>query len=1077
MIGQSINLISAGAGTGKTHRMTEVVVDKIRQGLARPNRIIATTFTVKAAVELEERVRQGLLRAGLTEQSALFSGATVGTVHSVCASMLKRFWPRAGLSPEASLIPVARQKGLFQSFLSRALEPGAAERLTELHELFGVKERDPRTPWSGPVLEISSMARAYGLAPTALPAMANDAMDEFRQMLPHEPARPLADLEVDLRAAISTAEPALDSEPGMTKKTASYLKLCRNAHSLLKAGRRIAWSQWAGLAAGTVGAGSRMAARPIQALAAGFQTCPEFIAEYAERLNCYYGAAAGALEKYSAYKTARGLVDYGDLEEQARVLLDDQHVQASLCGEIDLLVVDEFQDTSPLQLDLFLRLSRLARESVWVGDPKQSIYGFRGADPELMESAATVFSTEKDEVLSTNRRSRPPLIDAFNSIFLPLFGNRFPRDRVALEASDDRLKAEPRFNDAPALELWELRKTPKSGPNKLENQSWTLAGLVQDYLSSSPIILDRLTGNHRPAEAGDLAILCRTNDRCRLYAAALRRIGVPASSADTGLCQRREVQFVLAALSFALDNGDSLAREELRYFLDSVHDLEGQLKKLSAGEVVPDLPLPVDPGMIRSTDIAGLLDRLLTGFGIPDRVARWGDGRQRTANLERLRDLARDYQQGCHTFEEAATGQGFRRYLGELAWDQGDLQGFDSGGQAVTVLTYHRAKGLEWPIVVLADLSTTKDYGLGSVEIVRRVATFDPAAPLAGVRVRFLPNPTTRETGLGYTEGFKKSAVYAAGNERSLDEQRRLFYVGATRARDYLCLVRTAKSKPFEGLNALGLNLSWPEEQAAGPHKLSVVIGESHECELPMTLRCRDLVAVRPEVDRPKTEELPLSAPRAVRERRTLLVRPSSADDQGAAVPRIVQTDTYAPTLAGVPEPDLESRADETASRYGALSPAVAGSLYHLLVSLGPEPHPVAVARIAAGVGMTIEGLEPILASIRSFWCYVLPLCPGAAVHAEYPLICRIDGRIIHGTTDLLLESKEKVVLIDHKTVKATTTEEVAVKAYGAQLLLYIQAAAQALQPPILRAGINLPLAGKIVWVSTRNDADRERKS
>ncbi|MEZ4891413.1 MAG: UvrD-helicase domain-containing protein [Saprospiraceae bacterium] len=93
-----------------------------------------------------------------------------------------------------------------------------------------------------------------------------------------------------------------------------------------------------------------------------------------------------ALGEFEEYKKKRGLIDYTDMEAYVSKILRDESVRDALKDEIGLLLVDEFQDTSPIQLDIFLELSKLATHSIWVGDPKQSIYGFRGADPALMQA-------------------------------------------------------------------------------------------------------------------------------------------------------------------------------------------------------------------------------------------------------------------------------------------------------------------------------------------------------------------------------------------------------------------------------------------------------------------------------------------------------------------------------------------------------------------------------------------------------------------------------------------------------------------------------------------------------------------
>jgi ATP-dependent exoDNAse (exonuclease V) beta subunit len=92
------------------------------------------------------------------------------------------------------------------------------------------------------------------------------------------------------------------------------------------------------------------------------------------------------MEEYQRYKKERGLIDYTDMEVLIVHLLDQPRVRTVLAGELDLLMVDEFQDTNPMQLEIFLKLSGMVDQAIWVGDPKQSIYGFRDAEPSLMKA-------------------------------------------------------------------------------------------------------------------------------------------------------------------------------------------------------------------------------------------------------------------------------------------------------------------------------------------------------------------------------------------------------------------------------------------------------------------------------------------------------------------------------------------------------------------------------------------------------------------------------------------------------------------------------------------------------------------
>lgn len=152
-------------------------------------------------------------------------------------------------------------------------------------------------------------------------------------------------------------------------------------------------------------------------------------------------------------------------------LLDHPSVKVVLAGELDLLMVDEFQDTSPIQLELFLKLSRLARYSVWVGDPKQSIYGFRGAEPRLMEAIIRNSGGIKPENIQEHSwRSREDIVFAANAIFTKAF-NDLPAEQVALKPK--RTKTGESGQAERALHHWHFKFEGEGRPRG--GRGWRIA--------------------------------------------------------------------------------------------------------------------------------------------------------------------------------------------------------------------------------------------------------------------------------------------------------------------------------------------------------------------------------------------------------------------------------------------------------------------------------------------------------------------------------------------------------------------------------------------------------------------------
>ncbi|WP_318509049.1 UvrD-helicase domain-containing protein [Bacillus sp. T3] len=147
-----------------------------------------------------------------------------------------------------------------------------------------------------------------------------------------------------------------------------------------------------------------------------------------------FHCAAEAMETYQLEKSKRGLIDFTDQESLALHLLKDEQNVEALKDRISDVFVDEFQDSSPLQIALNMQLRELAQRATWVGDVKQAIYGFRGTDPELMQTAMTSIPDLDVEVLAASYRSRQSLVEFVNDLFVPVFEARgMARDRVSLD--------------------------------------------------------------------------------------------------------------------------------------------------------------------------------------------------------------------------------------------------------------------------------------------------------------------------------------------------------------------------------------------------------------------------------------------------------------------------------------------------------------------------------------------------------------------------------------------------------------------------------------------------------------------
>src|SRR5690606_33664975 len=182
---------------------------------------------------------------------------------------------------------------------------------------------------------------------------------------------------------------------------------------------RLEWGAWPRLAAVAPAKKSQQCVEALRAVALRYQEHPRFHSDLRRFIEGAYSSAQQALEAYEAWKQAHGLVDYIDMLSLALDLLEDPDIREDLTERLRLAVVDEFQDTSPIQLALFVRLHQIAGRSIWVGDRKQCIFEFAGADPRLMQRVLRWTEREGGTAsqLDKNYRSRPELIRFCNEVF------------------------------------------------------------------------------------------------------------------------------------------------------------------------------------------------------------------------------------------------------------------------------------------------------------------------------------------------------------------------------------------------------------------------------------------------------------------------------------------------------------------------------------------------------------------------------------------------------------------------------------------------------------------------------------
>ena len=818
----NIRIISAGAGSGKTYRLTQEMVNLLegKSGeKVRASGIIATTFTKKAASELQERVRVKLLESGMSEEADDLANAMIGTVHSLGTKLLKRFAFEAGVSPEVDIIADEDVQVMFNESLASILKPALIGEMEALAERLGFNKKD-RYDWRKEVRTLTDIARSNNFSEEVLRESRDKSLLSFFQYLPEPSERAAEEFNTQFLDIMDVTMHNIRNNEDSTKATQGILNNVQTTRNNLAARGELNWYEWVRIWKGRakIGKKSRDDYADLADWADQHTAHPQFHADIRAFVSHIFDIAIDALHEYDQYKKRRGLIDYTDMEVSVLYLLDHPQVKAVLQDELDLLMVDEFQDTNPIQLEIFLKLSRLAKHSVWVGDPKQSIYGFRGAEPALMQAIIDKTGGVKPEdIQKYSWRSRQELVYASNDLFCRAFSH-MPVEQVALEPR--RTKSGNEFFPAESIELdtalkhWHFQH---EGGKRPPGKPWAencIAASVRQLLEEGLHIIDRHTGECRKVVPGDIAVLCRSNRDCLEVADALHREGLKAAIARSGLIYTPEAQLVLACLKYILYRGDSLSVAEILR-LASDYDIEriielrlSYLDKKEKGERpykwTETHPLIDQLDELREevTELSGseLLNLVIEELDLRRIIATWGNARQRFDNIDALRKIALGYEDACNRLHSAASLGGFLLWLNEKANESADEQGARENPEAVNVMTYHKSKGLEWNVVICHSLENTLRDKVWGMSIVSENDEVDLENPLANRWLRYWINPYADQVkGTHLQEDIDQSEVKHDAQASALQEEARLLYVGMTRARDYLVL--PTRQAPTKWLN------------------------------------------------------------------------------------------------------------------------------------------------------------------------------------------------------------------------------------------------------------------------------------
>ena len=1142
-------LVSAAAGSGKTRVLTERLIAYVtdRDDPADIDRFLVITYTRAAAAELRDRIMKALAdRLGanpedrhLRRQQTLCCRAHIGTIHSFCADLVRENCHLLGLPPRFTVLEEDRAETLRATVLTRLLE-GSYETLDSdpafrlLVDTVGAGADDARL--EAAVLQLHGKLRSQPFPARWAEAQrralyapgATDAGDTLwgRELLAAAGRRC-----AHWREALEGAMAEMQAADGAIW-TAYGTRFAQAAEQLRELECRIplGWDK-AREAVDIVfprlgalrGYENTALQERMKALWNGCKAaCGELREQFADdsaALLADLRTMAPAMERlldltleldrrFGAEKLRRGSLDYSDLEHfAARLLLTEATGERTALARETAerfreVMVDEYQDVSPVQEDIFRAVSREERNLFLVGDVKQSIYRFRLADPTLFlrryaesvpaETAAPGQPRKID--LQTNFRSRRAVLDAANQCFAALMSEELGEltydDAAALHYG--ALDYPEGTDETPELCLLDAGGGDgEERPDESEREARYVARRILELMEARTQVYEN--GAHRDCRWGDFALLLRSpGGKGRVFHRVLAEQGIPvASRQGDGFFTGLEITVAVNLLSL-VDNphadvpllsalrspvwgftGDELslirAGRRDRDFYSALCDAakEGDahsaavVAQLSAWRALaPDLAL--DQLLWRICDDT---DLFAVCAALPD-----GEGRRR--NLMRLFEYAGSFTRQGHrgVFR-------FVRYLRALA-EQGAEPELPEPDDAVRILSIHKSKGLEFPFVFLCDLS----HRFNKRDKTERV--------LMHTELGLGPKVPDEALGAEYPT-LARRAIAERLEREGLSEELRVLYVAMTRARERLIMTMTVKH-PAEAAAkaALGLTAPIPPETLRGAScpgqwllRAALLPGGALRLRLPETEAAETIAAPAPEPEAAETggaldETLaarldwryPLSGAVSLPARLTATELKRAGDreetaESGALLPEEAEKPArrfLPPDLSGSPRLTAAERGTATHTFLQYLDLRRAGTLAGLeaekdrLAAAGrlrPEEAKAvdlkAVAKLfASPLGRSLLGAKELRREFR----FTL-LSPASDY---FPEAAPEDRLLLQGVVDCCFVEDGAVTLVDYKTDYVTAAEVPArAERYRPQLETYAKA---------LERILGLPVKRRVLW-------------
>ena len=1136
-------LVSAAAGSGKTSVLIERIASRVtdKKHPVDIDKLLVVTFTKAAAAEMKQRlsVKFSELSAQnpndlrLQHQQILLPNASICTVDSFCSSLIREHFHQLGISPQ---FKVAEQQPLLllrKQSLTEALTEFYQEKHPDFLELTAMltngkndskltatieKIYDFIQSHPSPEAWLQQTATLYD---TTAPLFDTVWGEKIYHQLEASLAKATTLYQKAMTIAQGEADLAEKYYPAISEDYAAVLRLseCLSEKnwdcffallSNFSATPFLAVRKCQNEAAKKQAASLRNSAadciKSLQTLDCGTeQLCKQDIHTTKRLVEMLYRIVRRFSAIYQEKKQQQNLMDFSDIEHYALQLLTTQdengnRVPTTVAKELSLqyeeILVDEYQDTNAVQDALFSALSRDENNLFFVGDVKQSIYGFRQAMPELFVGRRDRYAPFKGNnypatiTLGNNFRSRHEVTDAVNCVFRQLWGECIGGIQYnENEALIPTAKYPESTNFAPELLLADSTEYPETDKDTLE------AAIIADRISQmiGKLSVTLKDGSTRPLQYGDCCILLRNRaSHAATYRTVLENRGIPAvSEAETGFFGTAEISLALSLLR-CIDNPlqdipltavllsalfsftpDDLAnirlhRKDCALYTALLAARQSDNTALSQKCSAFLQTLTRYRTLATTLSVDRLLRRLYEDFSLPE---LWGARKQGARRRENLRLL----HEQCARFEQ----NGFRglsafvRYVDRLQAGQADLPAasLNAGAEnAVSIISIHGSKGLEFPVVFLAGLRQTfNQKGLQEDLLLH---------PTLGAGIKRRDEKT-----FNVYKTISHQGVSLALRNHERAEELRVLYVAMTRAKEKLCLVFVDDHLPKKMqrfCEELDFSTAMSSDTVLGASSMGQWLISSL-LRLPGATSLRDtfLLNAVPLIEDNTVWDILFPTP--------VLQESVTAENEMAAVAadedlvrQIRENMTYiypheelthSPAKVAASEiarqttnnPFVATARPKFMSNFG-LTPAERGTAMHAFMQFANYPAAALsladeIERLTSLSFLSKEQADSLdTARLRTFFESELysRMCRASRCLREYHFTFRQPtdtkylkaSAVVQGIADCVFEEEDGLVVVDYKTDHVKTPEAL-VERYAAQLNIYREALQTIFQKPV----------------------------